>query len=87
MRTYLVSIVPEESTASRIKVRAKMQDPPPGTSPEVVEDSFTRERLEETLAMIDRTLSDLFDPRRGIYVPKKARFDSEDAHTLFYSWD
>jgi hypothetical protein len=84
MRTYLVSIVPEEPSASRIKIRAKMQDPPPGTPPETVENSFTRERLEETLAMIDRTLSDLFDPRLGIDVPKKARFNTEDAHTLFY---
>lgn len=84
MRTYLVSIVPEASRAGRIQIRAKMQNPPPGTLPKVAERSFTREELDETLAIIGRQLSDLFDPRLGKDVPERARFDAEDAHTLFH---
>jgi hypothetical protein len=87
MRTYLVSIVPEESTVDRIQIRAKMQYPPPGTLSRVAERSFTREELDETLALIERKASDLFDPRLGRDVPKKARFNAEDAHTLFHGND
>ncbi len=87
MRTYLVSIVPEASSASRIQISAKMQNPPPGTLPKVAERSFAREELDETLAIIDRKLSDLFDPRLGRDVPNKARFDAEDVHTLFHWHD
>ncbi len=60
-----------------------MQDPPPGSRPEIVEGSFSRAELDGTLALIERTVSDLFDPRLGRDVPKKARFNAEDAHTLF----
>jgi hypothetical protein len=84
MRTYLVSVVPEASNANHITVRAKMQDPPPGSRPKMHERSFSRAELDDTVALIERTVSDLFNPQLGGDVPKKARFDAEDAHTLFH---
>jgi hypothetical protein len=86
MRTFLVSIVPEASDAEQITVRASLHNPPPGGRPEPRERSFSRTDLDDTLALIDRKVSDLFDPRLGKDVPKNARFNAEDVHTLFFRW-
>lgn len=83
MREYLVSIVPESSTANQITVQAKLRNQPPGMLQNKLERPFTQAELSEVLKIIDRKLSDLFNPQMGIDVPKKARFDAEDAHTLF----
>jgi len=86
MRTFLLSIVPEASDAEQVTVRATLQNPPPGRPPEPRERSFNRKELDDALALVERKASDLFDPRLGKDVPKNARFNAEDIHTVFFRW-
>jgi hypothetical protein len=84
-RVYLVSITVNNSDGDQILVKARMQDTPPGIRTPEYERVFNIRDLEATLAVIDRKIADLHDRRLGPDVPKKAKLDEEDLHTL-WTW-
>lgn len=84
-RVFLVTISLDASNPDQICVRARMQDTPPGVATPKRERVFSRRDLEKTLAIIDRKIGDLHDPRLGPHVPKRAKLDAEDLNTL-WTW-
>jgi hypothetical protein len=84
-RVYLVSITVDNSDRDQILVQARMQNAPPGIRTPEHQRVFNTRDLEASLAVIDRKIADLHDRRLGPDVPKKAKLDEEDLHTL-WTW-